>query len=177
MFRKRTARAALALLVSVALAGCGTSDPQPTNSPTTTPSESVVTEVSAEAAARAAFDGFFSAVDAQFADRSPSAAGLEAYAEPALAAEYAEAIQTSLDRGQVTRGVPTVLTFATTDFSADGVIADLCTDSSGLRTIDDQGLERPGAAVLRWTADFSLSDGTALIRSLEPHQDAAECTG
>lgn len=137
----------------------------------------MITEARAESAARASFDGFFAAVDEQFANEAPSADALEAYAEPALAAEYAEAIQTSLDRGQVTRGVPVILTFTVTDLRSDAVSADMCTDSSGLSTIDEQGIERPGAAVLRWTADFSLSGGTALMRSLEPERDVAACTG
>lgn len=153
---------ALTTLAALALAGC-------------TPPEPTEEELLAEAIA--SYEGFYAAIDDQMAAGTADPSAFSDFATTSVADEWAGYVQSSIDGGTISSGVPTVVDIAIDSASATEVSARLCSDGRSIETTHADGSTQAPSALTAWQISYvrDESDAPLLISALAPSQDQRIC--
>jgi hypothetical protein len=155
---------AFASMAALVLVGCSPAEPEPSQ-------DAVLAE------ARAAYEGFYSAIDEQMAQERASAEAFAGFASEELAAEWAGYVEAALDDGTRSQGVPTIVAIQLGEESSEHVDAALCVDGRSIQTTNADGSIQAPSELVAWTATFerSTTGGTLVLASLDPSQDQSIC--
>lgn len=159
---------ALISITAMLLVGCTPEEPGETASPTT-----VTDEVTAT------FDGFYQAVDAQYAAGEASVEGLSEYATDAMAVTWAADVQSTIDAGRMSRGVLRITAVEIVSETQGAIQARLCTDGSGIETTHQDGSTQAPSGLVAWAAGFERAGqgSRLLLDDLQPIADTGICGG
>ncbi|WP_092917394.1 hypothetical protein [Agrococcus baldri] len=162
MLARLTSGIALASIAALALVGC--TPPEPTD-------EQILVE------ARETYDGFYRAIDDQMTAGRATGEDLEPYATSELATEWAGYVQTAIDAGTTSHGVPTIVDIELVEQSNEQVSTELCVDGRGIETTNEDGSTTAPSELVAWSATFTRqADGPSLqIAGLAPIQDQTVC--
>lgn len=117
--------------------------------------------------AESSFDRFFQAIDAQFEAESASSEQLQDFASEEVADSFAASIQESLESGVVSRGVPTVTDIELVEQDASSYRVEICADGSAIETLDADGIRKPPAGLVAWSATLPLQSDQPELASLD----------
>lgn len=152
---------ALTSMAALVLVGC-------------TPDEPTDEEILAEATE--SINGFFGTVDEQYAAGVASENALQRFATAELASRWAGDIQSLLDAGTVSRGVPSLESVELEDRAADSVSVHLCADQSEIETTLADGSTVTPQSLVAWDVRLVESEDQPLVvNSMEPAADQSIC--